>query len=221
MGVKEEHIRFSEAYFYNPNEDVMVLGVGGIGSWLALSLSRLGCTLYLYDMDRVDGVNLAGQFMGPHDIGSFKTEAVTKNVLQFSPDTTIVGVNKTYDKDSSTNPIVFSCFDNMKARKIAFQNWKEQEDRQLFIDGRMALTTGEVYCVIKGREEEYESTLFDDSEVEDAECTMKATTFNALTIAGIMTGIYCNYIGVRKDPDLPLEMPFKTTYNYPLMMFET
>lgn len=221
MEIKEQHIRFSEAYFYQPNEHVIVLGVGGIGSWLSLSLARLGCTLHIYDMDRVDGVNLAGQFLKEDNISYFKTDAVKDNINEFCPNTQIAAYSEKYTEHSDTGPIVFSCFDNMEARKIAFQNWKAEEDRELFIDGRMALTTGEVYCVLKGNEEEYEKTLFDDSEVEDAECTMKATTFNALTIAGIMTGLYCNYIGIRKNPDLPLNLPFQTKYNYPLMIFES
>lgn len=220
LKVKQSSIRFSEAYFYEPNVEVLVLGVGGIGSWTALSLARLDCNIYIQDMDSVDEVNLAGQFMTRHDVGISKVEAVQKNINDFT-DNYIIVINEKYDKNSTTNRIVFSCFDNMEARKIAFEKWKAEEDRELFIDGRMALTTGEVYCVLKGNEEMYEKTLFNDSEVADAECTMKATTFNALTIAGIMTGLYCNYIGVRKNPDMPLSLPVKTIYNFPLMTFET
>lgn len=220
---KQSTVRFSEAYFFNPGERVVVLGVGGIGSWLALNLARLDCILELYDMDTVSEVNIAGQMYGSSDVGDLKVEAVRSNIMSFCDIEydNIILYEKYTKEEGSINPIMFSCFDNMEARKIAFENWASDENRELFIDGRMAMVTGEVYCVTKGKEDEYRQTLFNDSEVEEAACTMKASTFSAMTIAGIMTGLFCNYIGLRKDPDLPVSLPFKTTYNYPLMMFET
>lgn len=190
-------------------------------SWVALNLARLECNIHLYDFDIVDEVNLAGQFLSNNNVGSLKTEAIEDNLRTYCDSPNIMSLNGKYDKDSFTGPIVFSCFDNMAARKLAFEKWKAEDDRELFIDGRMALSTGEVYCVTKGKEEEYESTLFDDSEVEDAACSMKATTFSAMTIAGIMTALYCNYIGQTLNEDLPVNLSFKTTYNFPLMIFES
>lgn len=219
--VKQSTVRFSEAYFYKPNVEVIILGLGGIGSWVALNLARLECNLHLYDFDTVDEVNLAGQFLSNNNIGSLKTEAIEDNLRTYCDNPNIISINGKYDKDSFTGPIVFSCFDNMAARKLAFEKWKAEDDRELFIDGRMALSTGEVYCVTKGKEEEYELTLFDDSEVEDAACSMKATTFSAMTISGIMTALYCNYIGQTLNEDLPVNLSFKTTYNFPLMIFES
>ena len=219
--------RFSEAYFYEPNVEVILLGVGGIGSWVALNLARLECKIHMFDHDTVEDVNMAGQFYDFNNINLPKTNAVKKNILMFSSadmesfiknEDNYIEYDK-YTKDSIVGPIMFSCFDNMAARKLAFEKWASEDDREIFIDGRMALVTGEVYCVIKGREKEYEETLFDDSEVEDAPCSMKASTFSAMTIAGLITGLYCNYIGIRKNPDLPMQIPFKITYNFPLMMF--
>lgn len=219
--VKQSTVRFSDAYFYKPNVDVIVLGLGGIGSWLSLNLARLECNLHLYDFDTVDEVNLAGQLLGNSDIGFLKTDAVVRHLNTFCDKPNIISVEGKYTKDSIIGPIVFSCFDNMEARKLAFEKWAAEEDRELFIDGRMALSTGEVYCVTKGKEEEYKQTLFDDADVADAACSMKATTFSGMAIASIMTALYCNYIGLSLDQDLPVSLSFKTTYNFPLMMFDS
>lgn len=218
--VKQSTLRFSDAYFYAPGKHVTVLGTGGIGSWVALLLGRQDCALYLYDMDTVEEVNLAGQFYMTVDIGINKAQATKENVNNFCDLETVPTVYKEFTKDSFITPIMFSCFDNMKARKLAFERWKEQEDRELFIDGRMALVTGEIYTVLKGKEEEYEATLFDDSEVEEAACSMKATTHSATLIASLMVSTYTNYIGLQKDSSLPLYIPFSIKYNIPLMTVE-
>jgi molybdopterin/thiamine biosynthesis adenylyltransferase len=217
--VKQSTVRFSEAYFYKPNVDVLVLGLGGIGSWLSLNLARLECNLHLYDYDTVSEVNLAGQMLGNGDINRLKSEALVAHLNYFCDKPNIISVNGKYTDDEFTGPIVFSCMDSMAARKLAFEKWAAEEDRELFIDGRMNMTTGEVYCVTKGREQEYIDTLFDDSLVEDAACSMKATTFSGMYIASVITALYCNYIGAILT-EVPMALPFKTTYNFPLMMFD-
>lgn len=57
--IKQSTVRFSEAYFYKPKVEVIILGLGGIGSWVALNLARLECNLHLFDYDVIDEVNLA------------------------------------------------------------------------------------------------------------------------------------------------------------------
>ncbi len=219
--IKQSTVRFRDAYFYKPNVDVIILGLGGIGSWVALNFARLECNLHLFDYDVIDEVNLAGQNYSKFHIGLSKTQATEIVLKKLCDNPNIISLNAKYTIDSFTGPIVISCFDNMKARKLAFNKWKVEEDRELFIDGRMALSTGEVYCVTKGKEAEYEATLFDDSEVQDAACSMKATTFSGMAISSIITALYCNYIGLTLNEDLPVSLPFKTTYNFPLMMFES
>mgnify|MGYP003333169279 CR=1 FL=1 len=221
VSVKDSMLRFSDSYFYAPKTEVLVLGLGGIGSWLALSLGRLDCKMYLFDYDNVEAINIAGQlFMGSQE-GLSKVRAIEGTVNRFCDMSAEIQGFQKYTKDSFTGPIVFSCFDNMEARKLAFEKWAEEEDRELFVDGRMQMITGEVYCVIKGREDLYRATLFGDDEIEEAPCNAKASSFSGMTIAGLMTGIFANYLGLKKDSDLPVDLPFKTTYNYPLMLFQS
>jgi molybdopterin-synthase adenylyltransferase len=60
---------------------VVVIGCGGLGSWIALSLARLGVRgLTLLDPDRFDRTNAPRQLMFRDDLGEFKALAVARNI---------------------------------------------------------------------------------------------------------------------------------------------
>ena len=198
--------RFSDATWAKTNHLITIGGVGGIGSWLALDLARGGQhELFLYDDDTVEATNLAGQFYGMYDIDNSKVNSIRRNINTFcdspghngnkptSPTTTVY--NEKYTEDSPTTPVMFSCFDNMKARKIMFENWLKDPDKEIFIDGRMIMEMGEIYTVINTAESiaKYRETLFDDDDVPPLACSSKATTHNGAIIAGYMISILNNY----------------------------
>ena len=67
----DQTLRFSSADWFEKikEQEVVLAGLGGIGSWCALLLSRLDIRyLTLYDDDVVDSVNLAGQFYRKNQI---------------------------------------------------------------------------------------------------------------------------------------------------------
>lgn len=212
-------------------KDILVLGAGGIGSWLSLLLSRLGCNLYIYDMDIYEEHNMSGQAVVKDAIGKFKTEATRDLIAQFSPDCE-VSIEGEYTEESMSNNIVLCGFDNMTARKIAFQNWKEgmlsKEDlpekkklrkNYFFIDGRLNAEHMQVFCikgddeeVIKRYEEEY---LFDDTEVEEQDCTFKQTSHCAAMIGAKMVSFLVNW-AYNKDVAPVRAVPFFYEYLPPL-----
>ena len=57
----QKTVRFSDAHWYSPGIEVLIGGVGGIGSHLAYYLGRQECELYIYDMDLISEVNIGGQ----------------------------------------------------------------------------------------------------------------------------------------------------------------
>lgn len=60
---------------------VGVIGCGGLGSWVALALARMGVRrLTLVDPDRFDRTNAPRQFVMPKDLGEFKALALARNV---------------------------------------------------------------------------------------------------------------------------------------------
>ena len=65
------------------NARVAVVGLGGLGSNIAVALTRLGIAqLYLYDFDRVELSNLNRQYYFLDDIGHYKADALVKHLLR-------------------------------------------------------------------------------------------------------------------------------------------
>lgn len=214
--IDNKKIRFSDADWYKSGpEDIIIGGVGGIGSWVALLLSRIGHELHIYDDDTIDETNMAGQLYPISEIGNTKASAVMRVIHNFSG--TISTSYGRYDKDSLTAPIVFSCFDNMEARKIMFEKWAAKESRELFVDGRMLAETGMVFLVQKGQEDKYRNELFQDSDVEDAPCSFKATSHCGSFIASLMVAGLNNYLSNRYINADIRSMDFRLDFELPLL----
>jgi molybdopterin/thiamine biosynthesis adenylyltransferase len=212
------HGRFTDASWYHPELEMTLGGAGGIGSWLAIFLSRVGYTIYLYEMDTIEEHNIGGQAYFKNQIGKTKAEAVSDIVGLMCDELRITTIGK-FEEDSPVTPITFSAFDNMAARKIMFEQWKliaKDNPEALFIDGRMTAETGIIYCVTPDRIEAYEKELFDDSEVADDPCSYKATSHNGAVLAAYMLQNLLNIIG---NKNLNLEVynsPFKFAYELPM-----
>lgn len=219
VNINNKHARFQDAQWYGEPLDIIVGGAGGIGSWTSMFLSRIGHSLYIFDNDTIDETNMAGQLYGVKQIGVNKAEATKQNIELFTDNknTNVFGL---YDENSPTGPIVFSCFDNMKARKLMFEKWKAQEDRDIFIDGRMLAEIGMIFCVTKGKEADYEAELFDDSEVREAPCSFKATSHCGALIGSLMVSGLNNFIVNKKLGDDFRDLPFKFTFELPMFNFE-
>ena len=85
--VREELVRFSDAEWFNKvQEKVIVLaGVGGIGSNMAVILAKLNpSAIYIFDDDLVESFNLAGQFYSNEDIGKPKVEALAASINKYT-----------------------------------------------------------------------------------------------------------------------------------------
>lgn len=209
--------RFHDALWFDKmsNSHIMVLGCGGIGSNVIFLLSRIGTRLTIFDMDLIETHNLGGQLFGVSNIGQYKTEAIQAVCNQFSGFTKI-DLESEYTEQSLSNPVVVAAFDNMKARKIAFDNWvrfvktlKPEEQKEcIFIDGRLQAEDYQVYAVTPGREEEYLKTLFADSEVDELPCTLKSTTHCSWSIASEIVSILTNFYTNITIGDELREVPF-------------
>ena len=202
------------------NEQVIIGGAGGIGSWLAVMLGRLQCNIVIYDSDDINEVNLGGQLFRASDIGQGKSYIVARTVQEF---TGKIPTNRDfYDAGSAKTPYMFSAFDNMAARKTMFARWKEMAGRELFVDGRMLAENMQVFAVTRENEHIYEAVhLFDDSEVDDAACTSKATSHCGSMIASLMTSVYTNYLAnIRYESDIR-EVPFEIKFDIETMTFRT
>jgi hypothetical protein len=206
--------RFRDASWFNKVENfttpIVIGGVGGIGSWLVLFLSRMlppTSYLFLYDNDVVEEINMAGQMYNTGDIGKHKVDAMVDMVKNYAGYERIQAQKELYTKDSLASPVMFSAFDNMEARKIMFEKWKKEtvdhKDNSIFIDGRLLAEQLQVFFVTPDKTDFYEKNhLFNDSEVEDVNCSYKQTTHFAANIAAKMTQGFTNWL-IKDHAELP------------------
>lgn len=163
-------------------------------SWLSLCLTRAGAPVILYDMDKVDESNLAGQFYKPVQIGVDKTMAVTQNILDLvvNPKIAIEGM---YENGSKTSSVVMAAFDSIEARRNMMINWLNLNDRLIFIDGRLGANFHKVNIVKTESEAmEYLKDLGTDDDYEELPCNFKQTSHVAMHCASTMTSVYCNFL---------------------------
>ena len=102
---------------------------------------------------------------------------------------------------------------------------KQDKEKCLFIDGRLNAEEFQVLA-IQGNDEraikEYkEKWLFNDSEVEEAVCSYKQTTFMANMSASVMVNIFVNFVANECNPIFPRDVPFFTSYSADTMFTKT
>ena len=222
---KDSYSRFKGMNWFQNiyKKDILVIGSGGIASWLNLLLGRCGANLHIFDFDVVESHNISGQLFKTSDSGKYKVDAITQIIKEFCDSSTEITVYpEKYTSDSITNNIVIMGVDNMEARKTGFENWvkyleenPEEKENSLFIDGRLSATVMQIFC-IRGNDlsaiYKYQSEhLFNDNEVQDEECTMKQTSHCAAMIASHMVGFLTNFL----SPD-NYSVPFFYEYIIPL-----
>lgn len=220
--------RFKDAdWFQFPGEEEYVLigGAGGIGSWLTLLLSRAGFKPIIYDFDTIEEHNIGGQLFKTSDIDKSKVGAVKDIVREFTGET-IIANNDTITDKTMSHYYVFSAFDNMKARKDLFESWVKGVEKwkldntvcpkPVFIDGRLTFEQLQIFCVTPNKIEEYRKHLFDDSEIEEAPCTLKQTSHSAAMIGAHMTGFFTNHIANVLTKSEDRNIPFFWQYFIPL-----
>ena len=219
------HARFRAAPWYGEPLNLTVGGAGGIGSWLTLMLARGGHYIQLYDYDRIDRTNMAGQLYATTDIGSLKADTAARIAIEFCGDDLVSNYGK-FERGYSTRSITFACFDSMSARKLMFNEWKRRNkytrsDRPcLFIDGRMEAESFQVYCVTPKDADRYEATLFNDNEVEDAPCSMKATSHMGAHISAVMTEYFNNHVANVRTGFNDRDVPFSHVWHSPMAYLE-
>ena len=228
--------RFSSAIWYeNIRKKVIILaGVGGIGSWVALLLGKLQpASIFMYDNDFVESVNMAGQLYSTQDVGKSKVDALANTIRKYAAYEGAFAVRQLYEEDCEPADIMICGFDNMRARKTFYRRWlshingktPEQKKHCLFIDGRLAAEELQVFCFTGDNNfgiTQYETHyLFTDYQAESTICSYKQTAFMANMIAGVIVNLLVNFAANECNPPMPRSLPFKTLYNATMMFFST
>ena len=231
--VEETTSRFSGAVWYDKikEKEVIIAGCGGIGSYVCYLLSRLHPThITIYDPDIVEAVNMSGQMYSINDIGKYKVGAMTTMAQNYSDYQNMSALAEAYTNESLTSDIMICGFDNMKARKIFFNKWldhmkaSEHPENCLFIDGRLAAETFQVFCIVGNDTTSIDrytkEWLFTDAEADATQCSYKQTTFMANMIGSIMVNLFVNFCANQTDVLIPRDVPFMTEYTAETMYFK-
>jgi molybdopterin/thiamine biosynthesis adenylyltransferase len=207
-------VRFSDADWYDETgQEITIIGAGGTGSWTSVLLARTGNhDMYIYDMDTVDEVNMAGQMYETNDIGVNKASVIKSKIKTFTGNRSVT-IFERYTEDCFATNIMFCCPDNMAVRKLSFNKWKGVLDSYcvdhqcdyiqadtdfLFVDLRLSAESLQVFFVTPSKISQYEEWLFDDSELPEAACSYKQTSHFAAMIAGKAVQGFCNWLATSK-----------------------
>lgn len=228
--------RFSSALWFNKirETNVILAGVGGIGSYVAFLLSRLDIAkLILYDDDIVGAENLSGQLFSIANIDQPKVNSMNQMLKMYSNFYKTNTTQSKYRVGSAKSRVMICGFDNMAARKVFYESWKlnvqgfseEEKKTCLFIDGRLAAEEYQILC-IQGDDEysmrKYETEfLFTDEEADPTICSYKQTSFMATQIASTMVNLFVNFVANQCEPIIDRDLPFYTEYNASTMYFKT
>ena len=161
---------------------IHILGVGGIGSWTALLLAKMGCSnIKIYDDDIVEDHNIASQFFQEDQKEILKTKATQSNIYK---QTGVKVFATTVAMEAQINEgLIIIAIDSMDERRRLANLYKRKDI--YIIDGRMGGLQMEIYCTPAI---DYSKTLAD--EVSHDACTARAICFNCAVIAGLIT----NYV---------------------------
>ena len=223
--ISAQYNRFKGADWFEivQEQNVILAGLGGIGSWVSLFLSRLGPkTISLYDDDRFEEHNLSGQAFRINSLGRYKVEEAASIATDFSNYDKCYSFVSKYLEINSTSKIMICGFDNMGARKLFYNKWKEtiiQEESHeyLFIDGRLTADMFQLFC-IQGNDayaqDEYEMNwLFEDEDADVTDCTFRQTSHIAAMLGTYITTYFTNFCSNLSPDNFPKRIPWFMEYN--------
>lgn len=176
------------------NAAATIVGCGGIGSFTAFALAKLGVQrLTLLDRDVVDEHNVPNQMFAETLIGLPKVGALAGLINSWdvgrNPDR-ITPLYQDLNDGVPLSPVVISALDSMKARAELWQQVRMKPACKLFLDGRLGGQHIVLYAVnptLPSDVAAYEATLHSDSEGLDLPCTAKSVIDVGFAIASLIT----------------------------------
>lgn len=168
------------------DREINVIGAGAIGSFVALSLAKMGFyNLHVWDFDQVSVENMNCQFYRVKDIGKSKVKALHDLIEDF---TEIKIIKNEYKWDGAPLAgIVITAVDSMEVRRKVWEHCKQNYNVTMYIDPRMAAEYALSFVMSPHDERDikaYETTLYTDANAVQERCTAKATMYTVTMIAG-------------------------------------
>lgn len=204
---------------------ISIIGCGGIGSHLALSLARMGYhNLTLYDDDVVSIHNVSSQGFNMNDVGKKKVAVVRDNIVSAVRKvirTRQVRINRHNASTLDGSIIVILAVDSMVARKEIVEGMKWNANNAMIINPAMGAEYLTVDVYNNNHREnlaEFNKAWFSDDDAVQEQCTAKATIYTTLLSAGFISKIVKDYTN-----GLPYvrNMAYDIKNNSPILMFES
>lgn len=185
---------------------IHLIGCGGIGSFTALVLSKMGVQhLHLYDPDGIEEHNLPNQLFRLRDVGRLKVEALREILEEFAGSP--VEVQPIEVETRRLTGIVISGVDSMQARKaIWHRSIRYRAGVIRYLDARMGAEVARIYAVNPtdpGDIRFYEKSLYTDEEAESLPCTAAAISYSGFAIASLIGNLVKR---LATGEDLPCEI---------------
>jgi molybdopterin/thiamine biosynthesis adenylyltransferase len=168
---------------------ITMIGCGGIGSFSALALAKMGCThLTVHDDDRVEEHNIPNQLYRLCDVGQLKVISLAEIIKDFTG--TGVDARPERVQGQRLQGIVISGVDSMEARRrIWDRSIRYKAGVTAYIDARMGAEVARIYTVRPSDPDHvrfYERTLYSDDEALQLPCTAQAIVYNGFGIASLV-----------------------------------
>jgi len=186
--------------------NVHVIGAGGIGSFTAIALAKLGLArITVWDGDVVEEHNVPNQFFKLSDVGRSKVEALA-DIIEELTGTKVEAMNRFWSTDDVLNGIVIAAVDSMgkdeehehAGRKEIWEHVKKNIFVPLYIDGRIGGETIRILAIRPINDamhhKWYEKNLFSNAEGSEQSCTARSIIDVGFMVASVVTNIVRRYL---------------------------
>ena len=117
---------------------------------------------------------MSGQLYSKEDLGKSKTQAMLDMAHKYSSYYRTSAFREPFTSMSSATSIMICGFDNMEARKVFFNSWRNyvelrpdsEQKHCLFIDGRLAAEEFQVFCIRGDDKYNIKNRYFDEGNLD-------------------------------------------------------
>lgn len=203
--------------FFDPTQldkTIHIIGLGAVGSHVALMLTRLGCTKFkLYEFDIVTPHNLANQNFNKEDIYEDKLSATIHKMMDINPNIKINPYPEGY-KDEKLYGYVFLCLDDIAMRRKIVEDNLHNEYILAVLDFRMGLSDAQHYMAnwtdMKEKETLLKTMQFTAEEAREANpVSACGTTLSIIPTVWMLTSLgVANFINLYKGASTKKQILF-------------
>lgn len=166
-----------DARFARP---VTIIGVGSVGSQVAVKLARLGCDdITVWDEDNVASHNIPmSVYRLTRDIMRPKTAALAE-IIEEATGVRITGHQRMYTGEPLRGTVV-SCVDSMEARMLIWDRVRDNPLVELFVDTRLAAEFISVFAIRPCHPEDvdyYGHYLYPSDQANTPQCGQHGTIY--------------------------------------------